>query len=146
MKDYTAVSTPIASHSTNIANVSVLPTTPRRILTANEKFKRESGITQKIASVISEMGMTDFETKLKTLTQLLDFWQNGKNCTVIEVITQDTHTNVDTEHDTVLNTRMHGATLPTAQKKRGRPKAEATKNWGSPLSFKRISGPDRGTC
>ena len=84
-----------------------LPTT-RRILTANEKFKHASGITQKIALVVSEMGMKYFETKLKTLTELLDFWQNGKNCTVIEVITvlEDTCSNVDTEHDTILNLNL----------------------------------------
>ena len=48
------------------------------ILSQHQKFHKSQIITQQLASLASEVGMTQFEERLSVLTTLKNTWAEGK--------------------------------------------------------------------
>ena len=55
-------------------------------LTTNQKFRKATGKLQKLASLIAQEGMSVYREQMAVIDQLIDFWQEGKRCTLVETV------------------------------------------------------------
>ena len=54
-------------------------------LTQHEKFRKASIICSQVASVASVSSKIDFQRRMKLLNDLLDFWKNGTEVSLVEI-------------------------------------------------------------
>ena len=81
--------------------------TPRKhqtVLSGNQKFRKASTKLQKLASLMAEVGMAEFNEKMECIDQLIHFWESHKKLTLVETTevgdpheTTETATIADTE-------------------------------------------------
>ena len=55
-------------------------------LTTIQKFRKGTGKLQKLASLIAQEGMSVYREQMAVIDQLIDFWQEGKRCTLVETV------------------------------------------------------------
>ena len=56
----------------------------KKILSQNEKYRAAHNISQKLASLLSESSMREYQQKLSILKDIVSMWETGGRCTVQE--------------------------------------------------------------
>ena len=89
--------------SERLAPQSSVTSTPKRNrkLSQSEKYRKTQVLTQQIASLVSEATGNDYLDKTSTLQNILEMWNDGKGCLVIEVLDMDTPVPTDNPTDTI---------------------------------------------
>ena len=62
----------------------VTKTRQHAVLSQNEKFRKASCVAQKLASLISEVSMEEFNLRLAKLEEIMNIWARGGRLSVIE--------------------------------------------------------------
>ena len=62
----------------------VTKTRQHAVLSQNEKYRKANGVTQKLASLVSEVSMEEFNARLAKLEEIVNIWERGSHLSVIE--------------------------------------------------------------
>ena len=62
----------------------VTKTRQHAVLSQNEKFRKANCVTQKLASLISEVSMEEFNVTLAKLEEIMNIWARDGRLSVIE--------------------------------------------------------------
>ena len=75
----------ISQRSTVIATMGT-PVRQPSTMTTNQKFRKATGKLQKLAGLLAQEGMSVYRERMDIIDQLIDFWQEGKKCTLVETV------------------------------------------------------------
>jgi hypothetical protein len=84
---------------------SSVTSTPNRNrkLSQSENYRKTQVLTQQIASLVSEATGNDYIDRASALQNILEMWNDGKHCLVIEVLDMDTPVPTDIPTYTVVD-------------------------------------------
>ena len=91
----------ITEYGPSAISSQATPWKKQSVLSADQKFKRASKKVQKLAGLVANVGMLEFNEKMGIIDQLIDFWENKKIVTLVETVEIEpikAHIPVDEEH------------------------------------------------
>ncbi|XP_065891810.1 uncharacterized protein [Dysidea avara] len=94
--------------------VSMVTQPKRAVLSQHEKFRKANRITQRLATLASEVSMKDFNSRLACLEEIAKIWERGDHvsvecCDGVESIANDDDLSTVDALDEIANVEDHGA-------------------------------------
>lgn len=141
-----------------ISTVTVEST--KTALSQHQKFRKAQSLAAELSSLISEVGMAEFEQRMSALRQLRDTWSNGLKATVqaVHIRDEDDINSVEENSESLPSEEcaeekgneecnedcaagLKNIKLPPKMRKRSRPKGTEISVIGRPRKREKISKP-----